>query len=106
MVSCRRLLSDSRRLKLTDHGGIEPDPAPERSVPPDCPTHITASVYINDDERGLLQDYEDWLEELAPHAPTSHYRHNRTGEDACPSRTGSVTRTSSVRSWDARSWSP
>jgi len=43
--------------------------------------HITASIYINDDERGLLQDYEDWLEELAPHAPTSHYRHNRTGED-------------------------
>ncbi len=43
--------------------------------------HITASVYINDDERGLLQDYEDWLEELAPHEPISHYRHNRTGED-------------------------
>ena len=43
--------------------------------------HITASVYINDDERGLLQDYEDWLEDIAPHAPTSHYRHNRTGED-------------------------
>ena len=43
--------------------------------------HITASVYINDDERGLLQDYEDWLEELAPHAPTSQYRHNLTGED-------------------------
>jgi len=43
--------------------------------------HITASVYINDDERGLLQDYEDWLEELAPHAPVSQYRHNRTGED-------------------------
>ena len=43
--------------------------------------HITASVYINDDERGLLADYEDWLEELAPHAPTSRYRHNRTGED-------------------------
>ena len=43
--------------------------------------HITASVYINDDERGLLQDYEDWLEELAPHEPTRQYRHNRTGED-------------------------
>ena len=43
--------------------------------------HITASVYINDDEGGLLQDYEDWLEELAPHEPTTHYRHNRTGED-------------------------
>ena len=43
--------------------------------------HITASVYINDDELGLLQDYDDWLEGLAPHAPTSRYRHNRTGED-------------------------
>jgi secondary thiamine-phosphate synthase enzyme len=43
--------------------------------------HITASVYINDDEPGLLQDYDDWLERLAPHEPTSQYRHNRTGED-------------------------
>ncbi len=43
--------------------------------------HITASVYINDDESGLLADYEQWLEELAPHEPTSRYRHNRTGED-------------------------
>ena len=43
--------------------------------------HITASVYINDDERGLLNDYEDWLEGLAPHEPVSHYRHNNTGED-------------------------
>jgi secondary thiamine-phosphate synthase enzyme len=43
--------------------------------------HITASVYINDDERGLLADYEDWLEQLAPHEPVSQYRHNRTGED-------------------------
>ncbi len=43
--------------------------------------HITASVYINDDERGLLQDYDDWLEGLAPHEPISRYRHNRTGED-------------------------
>ena len=43
--------------------------------------HITASVYINDDEQGLLQDYDDWLEGLAPHEPLSHYRHNRTGED-------------------------
>lgn len=43
--------------------------------------HITASVFINDDESGLHQDYEDWLEELAPHEPISHYRHNRTGED-------------------------
>ena len=43
--------------------------------------HITASVYINDDECGLIQDYDDWLEGIAPHAPTDHYRHNRTGED-------------------------
>ena len=43
--------------------------------------HITASVYINDDEPGLLKDYDDWLERLAPHAPVESYRHNRTGED-------------------------
>jgi secondary thiamine-phosphate synthase enzyme len=43
--------------------------------------HITASVFINDDERGLHQDYEKWLERLAPHEPTSQYLHNRTGED-------------------------
>lgn len=43
--------------------------------------HITASVFINDDEYGLHQDYEDWLEELAPHEPIEQYRHNRTGED-------------------------
>lgn len=43
--------------------------------------HITASVYINDAESGLIQDYDDWLEKLAPHEPISHYRHNRTGED-------------------------
>ena len=43
--------------------------------------HITASVFINDDEYGLHQDYEKWLEDLAPHAPTSQYLHNRTGED-------------------------
>ena len=43
--------------------------------------HITASVFINDDESGLHQDYDDWLEELAPHEPISQYRHNRTGED-------------------------
>ncbi len=43
--------------------------------------HITASVFINDDESGLHADYEKWLEELAPHEPVSRYRHNRTGED-------------------------
>jgi secondary thiamine-phosphate synthase enzyme len=43
--------------------------------------HITASVFINDDESGLHQDYMEWLEGLAPHEPVSKYRHNRTGED-------------------------
>jgi secondary thiamine-phosphate synthase enzyme len=43
--------------------------------------HISASVYINDAEDGLLHDYEVWLEKLAPHEPTSQYHHNRTGED-------------------------
>jgi len=43
--------------------------------------HITASVFINDDESGLHQDYERWLEELAPHEPIGLYQHNRTGED-------------------------
>ena len=43
--------------------------------------HITASVFINDNEGGLLHDYEKWLEELAPHEPTSQYEHNKTGED-------------------------
>lgn len=43
--------------------------------------HITASVFINDDESGLHLDYETWLEKLAPHAPVSQYHHNKTGED-------------------------
>ena len=43
--------------------------------------HITASVFINDNESGLLDDYAQWLEKLAPHDPISQYRHNRTGED-------------------------
>jgi secondary thiamine-phosphate synthase enzyme len=43
--------------------------------------HITASVFINDDESGLHRDYEAWLEQLAPHEPVSGYLHNRTGED-------------------------
>ncbi len=45
------------------------------------PTHITASVFINDDESGLHHDYEEWLEKIAPHDPVSQYQHNRTGED-------------------------
>ena len=43
--------------------------------------HITASVFINDNEGGLLHDYEKWLEGLAPHEPTTQYEHNKTGED-------------------------
>ena len=43
--------------------------------------HITASVFINDDECGLHNDFEYWLEQLAPHEPLSHYQHNNTGED-------------------------
>jgi len=43
--------------------------------------HITASVFINDHESGLHQDFDKWLEELAPHLPLSRYNHNRTGED-------------------------
>ena len=43
--------------------------------------HITASVFINDNEIGLHQDYEKWLEKLAPHEPTVQYDHNKTGED-------------------------
>ena len=43
--------------------------------------HITSSVFINDDESGLHQDYEKWLESLAPHEPTNQYKHNDTGED-------------------------
>jgi hypothetical protein len=70
--------------------------------------HITSSVFINDDERGPHANYEDWLEELAPHEPVSQYRHNRTGE-ACPERSQrgvegtTVTPTSSARRWAARS---
>src|SRR6188768_886974 len=43
--------------------------------------HITASVFINDDESGLHRDYETWLEQLAPHEPVGRYHHNKTGED-------------------------
>ena len=43
--------------------------------------HITASVFINDNENGLHHDYDKWLEELAPHEPIEQYRHNDTGED-------------------------
>ena len=45
------------------------------------PMHITAAVYVNDAESGLIQDIDDWLERLAPHEPVAGYHHNRTGED-------------------------
>jgi len=45
------------------------------------PMHITASIFINDDESGLHHDYDQWLERIAPHEPVSQYRHNDTGED-------------------------
>lgn len=45
------------------------------------PMHITASVFINDDEFGLHNDFKKWLEKLAPHSPITQYRHNDTGED-------------------------
>ena len=48
---------------------------------PCCSSAYTASVFINDDERGLLADHDDWLEELTPHESVSKRRHNRTGED-------------------------
>ncbi len=45
------------------------------------PMHITASVFVNDDEQGLHADYDRWLERLAPHAPVAQYRHTDPGED-------------------------
>jgi secondary thiamine-phosphate synthase enzyme len=46
------------------------------------PMHITAAVYVNDDEPGLIADIDDWLEQLAPHAPTARYRHNVAEDNA------------------------
>jgi secondary thiamine-phosphate synthase enzyme len=43
--------------------------------------HITSSIFVNDDESGLHHDFDRWLETLAPHSPTTQYRHNDTGED-------------------------
>jgi secondary thiamine-phosphate synthase enzyme len=43
--------------------------------------HITASIFINDNESGLHEDFDKWLERAAPHAPTDRYKHNETGED-------------------------
>jgi hypothetical protein len=63
--------------------------------------HITASVFINDDESGLHHDYEVWLEELAPHAPIDQYWHNRTGEDNADAHLKRQ-----VMGRDAQRWSP
>ena len=46
------------------------------------PMHVTAAVYVNDDEAGLIEDLDDWLERLAPHEPVEHYRHNRAEDNA------------------------
>ena len=63
--------------------------------------HITASVFINDDESGLHHDYEVWLERLAPHAPIDQYWHNRTGEDNADAHLKRQ-----VMGRDAQRWSP
>jgi thiamine phosphate synthase YjbQ (UPF0047 family) len=70
--------------------------------------HITASVFINDDEHGLHQDYEKWLENLAPHEPVSQYHHNDTGEDNADAHIkrqvtpALALRASAVQVWDAK----
>jgi thiamine phosphate synthase YjbQ (UPF0047 family) len=61
--------------------------------------HITASVFINDDESGLHHDCEVWLEESAPHAPVNQYQHSRTGE-ARPERIEGTT--AETRRWPRR----
>jgi thiamine phosphate synthase YjbQ (UPF0047 family) len=69
--------------------------------------HITASVFIKDDESGLHHDYEVWLEGLAPHAPIDQYWHNRTGEDNADAhlkRAAETGCTSQVMGRDAQRW--
>ena len=64
--------------------GVQPDLVKSQSGKCDRlvnAMHITASVFINDDEAGLHHDYDQWLERLAPHEPVRQYRHNDTGED-------------------------
>ena len=61
--------------KLVDHSKVQEGLCLVNAM------HITASVFINDNEDGLLCDYEKWLEELAPHEPIEQYKHNDTGED-------------------------
>jgi len=64
--------------------------------------HISASVFINDDERGLHADFERWLENLAPHAPTDQYRHNDTGEDNADASYDFANRTARLASHAVR----
>jgi hypothetical protein len=71
--------------------------------------HITASVFINDDESGLHHDYEVWLEKLAPHAPIDQYWHNRTGEDNADAhlkRAADTGCTLQIMGRDPQRWSP
>lgn len=75
---------DSRRGFVNITGSVEDVVVRSRITEGLClvnAMHITASVFINDNESGLHHDYEKWLEVLAPHAPTGQYRHNDTGED-------------------------
>ncbi len=74
----------SRRQFINIHGEVEKLVAESGVKEGLClvnAMHITASVYINDAESGLIEDYEEWLEQLAPHEPIGRYRHNNTGED-------------------------
>lgn len=74
----------SRREYINITGRVEEELAKSKIKEGLClvnAMHITASVFINDNERGLMQDFDDFLEKLAPHEPVSAYRHNNTGED-------------------------
>ena len=80
----------------------------KRGLTPVNAQHITASVFINDDEYGLHQGYEKWLEGLAPHAPIRQYRHNDTGEDnadAHMKRAAQTGCTLQIMGRDAQRWS-
>jgi thiamine phosphate synthase YjbQ (UPF0047 family) len=65
-----------RVQELVSRSGIQHGPVPVN------PMQITAAVYVNDDEGGLIADIDDWLERLAPHEPVSGYRHNTGGDNA------------------------
>jgi thiamine phosphate synthase YjbQ (UPF0047 family) len=67
------------------------------------PMHITAAVYVNDDERGLIADFDDWLERLAPHEPVSQYRHNNGEDNADAHLKRQLTRAGSISARGSRS---